>query len=67
MSSCCGTYVRSVLVGNRFVTVEAEPHPAGIYAVRRGGNRYFGYKIRRDETPDFGHTRHRVHIHREGD
>lgn len=74
MSTCCSQPVYYVTVGKATVIVDAEPHPAGIFAVYASRNpgfsspRYFGYRLSAAEPPrSAAHTRHRVHRHRQED
>lgn len=48
---------------NSTVTVDAEPHPAGLYVVAYTNGWPRAYKIARDESPGTA-SRHRIHIHR---
>lgn len=69
MKICCNIPVLQVTVGKSMVTVDAEPHPAGIYSIRHTtvDGWHYGEKLRGDQPPAAGQQRYRLHLHKKGD
>ena len=63
----CSAPVRYVILNNRTIPVEPEPHPAGTIACPTDRYKNLAYVIEHDQAPGRGFTRHRRHDHRRED
>lgn len=70
MTHCpqCDAAVLQILVGNRTWIVDPVPHPAGTLTIRHTtvDGWHYGNKLRRDQAPEAGQQRYRLHLHRQG-